>query len=84
MENLLPVAAGATSVLTGFTRAMTATLAALVLVTSLVPVFAVCMAALSARRARPGASQALVGLRSRIRLIPASGIATHSGRLSSS
>ena len=50
MENLLPVAAGATSVLTGFTRAMTATLAALVLVTSLVPVFAVCMAALRARR----------------------------------
>ena len=50
MENLLPVAARATVVFTGFTRAMTATLGALVLVTSLVPVFAVCMAALGARQ----------------------------------
>jgi hypothetical protein len=44
--NLLPMAARATI---GLTRAMTTTLGALVLVTSLVPVFAVCMAALGAR-----------------------------------
>jgi hypothetical protein len=49
MENLLPVAARAAFVVVGFTRAMTTTLGALVLVTSLVPVFAVCMAALRAR-----------------------------------
>lgn len=50
MENLLPVATRATfGLLGGFTRGMTTTLGALVLVTSLVPVFAVCMAALGAR-----------------------------------
>jgi len=46
LENLLPMAVRTTI---GFTRAMTTTLGALVLVTSLVPVFAVCMAALGAR-----------------------------------
>jgi hypothetical protein len=47
---VLPVAARATvGFMAGFTRAMTATLGTLVLVTSLVPVFAVCMAALGAR-----------------------------------
>ena len=51
MENLLPMAARATI---GVTRAMTTTLGVLVLVTSLVPVFAVCMAALSARPSDPG------------------------------
>ena len=50
MENLLPVAARGAFVVVGFTRAMTTTLGALVLVTSLVPVFAVCMAALRARQ----------------------------------
>ena len=51
MEIVLPVAARATfGFVAGFTRAMTATLGALVLVTSLVPVFAVCMAALGARQ----------------------------------
>ena len=50
MENLLPAAARASFVVVGFTRAMTTTLGALVLVTSLVPVFAVCMAALRARQ----------------------------------
>jgi hypothetical protein len=46
MEHLIPLAVRATI---GFTRAMTTALGALVLVTSLVPVFAVCMAALGAR-----------------------------------
>jgi hypothetical protein len=44
--NLLSMAAQATI---GLTRAMTTALGALVLVTSLIPVFAVCMAALGAR-----------------------------------
>jgi len=46
MENALPMAARATL---AFTRGMATTLGALILVTSLVPVFAVCMAALGAR-----------------------------------
>lgn len=46
LENVLPIAGRATI---GLTRVMTTTLGALVLVTSLVPVFAVCMAALGAR-----------------------------------
>ncbi len=46
MENLVPMALRS---MIGVTRAMTTTLGALVLVTSLVPVFAVCMAALGAR-----------------------------------
>ena len=50
LENLLPMAVRTTI---GFTRAMTTTLGALVLVTSLVPVFAVCMAALGARPDEP-------------------------------
>jgi hypothetical protein len=47
--NLLPVAARATI---GLTHAMATWLGALVLVTSLVPVFAVCMVALGARQDR--------------------------------
>lgn len=48
---MVPVAARATfGFMAGFTRAMTATLGTLVLVTSLVPVFAVCMVALGARQ----------------------------------
>jgi hypothetical protein len=47
MENLVPIALRS---MIGVTRAMTTTLGALVLVTSLVPVFAVCMAALEARQ----------------------------------
>ena len=46
MTYALPMAARATIV---FTRGMATVLGALVLVTSLVPVFAVCMAALGAR-----------------------------------
>jgi hypothetical protein len=49
--NLLPIAARATI---GSTHAMATGLGALVLVTSLVPVFAVCMVALGARRADRG------------------------------
>ena len=63
---------------------MTTALGALVLVTSLVPVFAVCMAALGARQPDRGRLRRSSGVRPRIRLIPASGIATQSGRLSSS
>ena len=85
LENLLPMAARATFGVTGgFMGAMTTVLSALVLVTSLLPVFAVCMVALRARGAGPEATQPLVELRPRIRLIPACGIATQSGRLSSS
>ena len=47
MENLVPMALRS---MIGVARAMTTTLGALVLVTSLVPVFTVCMAALSARQ----------------------------------
>jgi hypothetical protein len=47
--NLLPIAARATI---GLTHAMATGLGALVLVTSLVPVFAVCMVALGALGAR--------------------------------
>lgn len=47
MEVLLPMAARATI---EFARATAMALGALVLVTSLVPVFAVCMAALDARQ----------------------------------
>lgn len=51
MEIVLPMAARATlGFMAGFTGAMTATLGTLVLVTSLVPVFAVCMVALRARQ----------------------------------
>lgn len=54
METVLPILPGAARAtfgfMTGFTRAMTATLGTLVLVTSLVPVFAVCMVALGARQ----------------------------------
>jgi hypothetical protein len=50
---LLPMAARATI---GLTRATTTALGALVLVTSLVPVFAVCMAALAARQLRSRAT----------------------------
>ena len=49
--NLLSMAAQATI---GLTRAMTTALGALVLVTTLIPVFAVCMAALGAREADRG------------------------------
>jgi hypothetical protein len=49
--NLLPIAARATI---GLTHAMATGLGALVLVTSLVPVFAVCMVALGARQADRG------------------------------
>lgn len=45
--NLLPIATRATI---GLTHAMATGLGALVLVTSLVPVFAVCLAALAARQ----------------------------------
>jgi hypothetical protein len=64
MENLLPVAARATvGLIGGFTRGMTTALGVLVLVTSLVPVFAVCLAALGARepdreRLRPSSDSA--------------------------
>jgi hypothetical protein len=47
MENVVPLALRS---MIGCTRAMTTALGALVLVTSLVPVFAVCMAALGARQ----------------------------------
>ena len=46
IEHLVPIALWS---MIGVTRAMTTTLGVLVLVTSLVPVFAVCMAALGAR-----------------------------------
>lgn len=57
---------------------------ALVVVTSFVPVFAVCLAVLRARGAGSRPAQSGSRIRSRIRLIPARGIAAQSGRLSSS